>query len=184
MNNNWIGICPFIKNINPKCQTMKYIHFEQSFIGVEYICIIFQSLSRSGCLDGFIGNTPCPYQSYGRNWTLICDCRKESCNVTMWSMQGKIFKFRIINRLSKLNRWMEYMYIMKIFVETTVPTQMTSYYLSSRAISLLTTLKVVYETSNVYNATYPDNVDIMHFPKHIWLFCLKYKLFVRWSISL
>lgn len=110
MNNNWIGICPFIKNINPKCQTMKYIHFEQSFIGVEYICIIFQSLSRSGCLDGFIGNTPCPYQSYGRNWTLICDCRKESCNVTMWSMQGKIFKFRIINRLSKLNRWMEYMY--------------------------------------------------------------------------
>lgn len=74
---------------------------------------------------------------------------------------------------------MEYMYIMKIFVETTVPTQMTSYYLSSRAIPLLTTLKVVYETSNVYNATYPDNVDIMHFPKHIWLFCLKYKLFVR-----
>lgn len=110
MNNNWIGIWPFIKNINPKCQTMKYIHFEQSFIGVEYICIIFQSLSRSGCLDGFIGNTPCQYQSYGRNWTLICDCRKESCNVTMWSMQGKIFKFRIINRLSKLNRWMEYMY--------------------------------------------------------------------------
>lgn len=69
---------------------------------------------------------------------------------------------------------MEYMYIMKIFVETTVPTQMTSYYWSSRAIPLLTTLKVVYETSNVYNATYPDNVvDIMHFPKHIWLFCLK-----------
>lgn len=148
-----------------------------SFRAIVYRCWIHMyniSVIKSFRLSRwFHGNTPCPYQSYGRNWTLICDCRKESCNVTMWSMQGKIFKFRIINRLSKLNRWMEYMYIMKIFVETTVPTQMTSYYLSSRAIPLLTTLKVVYETSNVYNATYPDNVDIMHFPKHIWLFCLK-----------
>lgn len=60
---------------------------------------------------------------------------------------------------------------MKIFIVTTVPLQKIRYYRSSRPIPLLTTLKVVFETSNVYDTTYPKNViDKMHFLKQYGCF--------------
>lgn len=48
----------------------------------------------SACQDGFVGKgckTPCTYPTYGRNCDLICDCKKEYCNVSMGCLQGKLF---------------------------------------------------------------------------------------------